>query len=207
MALRITNTRKSVPTYAIVGDGYSEKIYFEQLREAEQLKNIHIKPDLPNRSGKGAPFMRVMDKAVELYEEGYEKVYCIIDVDTIVQQQKLDYYLIQKNRLEKKGIIILECNPCFEMWYLLHFKKTAKLFSNCDAVAVDIKRDTELKDYSKEQNYYHRKNLYKVLRPKLKNAIENALFLEKNREEVSPYFPRAEVFKIFKDLSIIENLK
>ena len=32
--------RKSPPIYAIVGDGYSEKIYFEQLKEAKQFKNI-----------------------------------------------------------------------------------------------------------------------------------------------------------------------
>ena len=204
MASRPIKQRKSPPIYAIVGDGYSEKIYFEQLKESEQFKNIQIKPDLPNRSGKGAGFMRVMAKAEEMLELGYAKIYCLIDFDTVISEDKLGYFLKEKARLEKKGIIVLICNPCFEIWYLLHFKKTGKPFSNCDSVADVLKKETDLTDYSKEQGYYHKKNLYVYLRSKLDTAVKNARFLEIDRDIQGYNFPRAEVFKLIEALNILD---
>lgn len=194
MSSRRNQYRKSIPIYAIVGDGYSEKLYFEQLKAVEQLKNLQIKPDLPNKSGKGATFMRVLNKAHELHTEGYDRVYCLIDFDVILHENKVDLYRKEKAKLEKKGIIVLECNPCFELWYLLHFKKTTKTFSNCESVVSEIRNTTDFKDYSKEQLF--QRNMYKLLQPYITNAVENALFLEKNRDIMGMNYPRAEVFKI-----------
>ena len=207
MASRPIKRRNSLPIYAIVGDGYSEKIYFEQLREVEKIKNIQIKPDLPNRSGKGASFVRVMEKAEQLLEQGYDKVYCIIDFDTVIKEQKTGSFSANKARLEKKGIVVLICNPCFEIWYLLHFKKTGKLFSNCDSVADVLKQETDLTDYSKEQAYYNKKNLYKYLRLKLPTAFENAQFLEIDRDTQGLYFPKAEIFKIIQALVLKQKTR
>lgn len=194
MSSRKNQHRKPIPVYAIVGDGYSEKLYFEQLKAVEQLKNIQVKPDLPNKSGKGASFIRVMNKAQALHTEGYDKVYCLIDFDAILHENKVDLYKKEKAKLEKKGIIVLECNPCFELWYLLHFKKTTKPFSNCDNVVSEIKKITDFKDYSKEQTF--QRNMYKLLQSNVPNAIENALFLEKDRDIMGMNYPRAEVFKV-----------
>jgi hypothetical protein len=196
MSSRKNQHRKSIPVYAIVGDGYSEKIYFEQLKAIEELKNIQVKPDLPRKSGKGASFIRVMRKAQELYTAGYDKVYCLIDFDVVLHENKVDLYKNEKSKLEKKGIIVLECNPCFEIWYLLHFIKTAKPFSNCENVVSDIKNTTDLKEYSKEQAF--QKNMYKALKDKVPEAINNALFLETNRDMMGNNYPRAEVFKVIK---------
>lgn len=137
--------------------------------------------------------MRVMRKAQELCTEGYDKVFCLIDFDTILHENKLELYKNEKAKLEKKGIIVLESNPCFELWYLLHFKKTTKPFLNCDSVTSEIKMTTDLKDYSKEQIF--QKNIYKILKLNMSNAINNAAFLEHNREEMTTNYPRAEVFK------------
>lgn len=198
MSSRKNQHRKSISVYAIVGDGYSEKLYFEQLKAIEQLKNIQVKPDLPNKSGKGASFIRVMNKAQALHAEGYDKVYCLIDFDTVLHENKVDLYKKEKAKLEKKGIIVLECNPCFELWYLLHFKKTTKPFSNCDNVVSEIKNTTDLREYSKKQTF--QKNMYNVLKQRLLTAFENALSLENDREDMSTNYPRAEVFKVFIDI-------
>jgi RloB-like protein len=204
MAVRKSKNRSSTPIYAIVGDGYSEKIYFEQLREMEQIQNIQIKPELPNNSGKGGNFMRIFTKCLDFQEDGYEKIYAIIDFDAVIEEKSFNTYCKEKAKVEKKGIVVLECNPCFEIWYLLHFKKVGKAFSKCDDVATDIKNNTDLKDYSKHQDYYHKKNLYKFLHPHIETAFKNADFLEKDREDKALSFPRAEVFKLIQHLRKIK---
>jgi hypothetical protein len=204
MTTRKSKNRSSIPVCAIVGDGYSEKIYFEQLREMEQIQNIKILPALPNRSGKGGNFMRVFSKCLEFKEEGYEKIYCIIDFDAVLEEKSFEIYKKEKAKAEKRGIVVLECNPCFEIWYLLHFKKVGRAFAKCDDVAVEIKQNTDLKDYSKQQDYYHKTNLYKVLYPLLENALKNAAFLEKDRDDKAKTFPRAEVFKLIQYLNEIK---
>ena len=198
MSSRKIQNRKPLPVYALVGDGYSEKIYFDELKTIEQLRNVQIKPDLPSRSGKGGSFMRVMQKAKELYTEGYDKVFCLIDFDAVIHENKTEEYKTEKGKLEKKGVIVLECNPCFEFWYLLHLQKTAKSFMNCESVVAHIKNTTELKDYSKEQSY--QKLIYQKLRSKMPDAIENASVLEQNRSLMGLNYPRAEVFKAIKEL-------
>jgi hypothetical protein len=80
-----------------------------------------------------------------------------------------------------------------------------KIFSKCDHVANDLVNYTELKDYSKNQVYYHKKNLYKFLYPHLEVALKNAAFLEKDRDDNSFMFPRAEVFKLIQHLREIKN--
>jgi RloB-like protein len=196
MTSRVKKVRSSIPTYAIVGDGYCEKIYFDQLKGVEQLRHISIKPELPQKTG----LSRVLEKAEELHEQGYDKVYCIIDYDVVLSNNQTPYFLKQKAKLEKKGIVVLVCNPCFEVWFLLHYKKTGKLYSNCDSVGKDIKSETDLSDYSKEQQYYQKKQIYKFLRPKLNDAVANAQFLELKREDESLNFPRAEIYKLIQEL-------
>lgn len=71
-------------------------------------------------------------------------------------------------------------------------------------VAVEIKQNTDLKDYSKQQDYYHKTNLYKVLYPLLENALKNAAFLEKDRDDKAKTFPRAEIFKLIQYLNEIK---
>lgn len=52
------NFRKKV---AIVGDGFTEKIYFDQLKELEALDNVIIKPELPGKAHKGGSYKRTIE--------------------------------------------------------------------------------------------------------------------------------------------------
>jgi hypothetical protein len=197
--------RKLLRRIAVVGDGVTEKIYFEQLKEIERIKDVVIKPELPNKSSKGGSYKKAINTAKSLAEEGYDHVYCLIDFDTVLSENKLSDFTQELKGINTKEITIYINNPCFETWVLVHYQKTGKAFSDCDTVGKAVTK--YLKDYCKNEGYLRKKNLYKTLRPQLEtSAIPNAKFLEDNREEKGKNYPRAEVFKFFLKEKIV-NLK
>lgn len=193
---RSDKKRKLLRRIAVVGDGVTEKIYFEQLKEVERVKDVVIKPELPSKSSKGGSYKKAINTAKSLVDEGYDHVYCLVDFDTVLSENKLADFTQEIKGINTKQITVYINNPCFETWVLVHYEKTGKAFSDCDTVGKAITK--HLKDYCKNQEYLRKKNLYKTLRPQLEtNAIPNGEFLENNREEKSNNYPRAEVFKFF----------
>ena len=164
-------SRQGRKVCAIVGDGFIEKIYFENLKSFERRANIQVKPELPDKHGKGGAYVRVLKKALKLkLEEEYDVVYCLIDFDVIISENKLESYFKFKNSCEKKGVVVLEMNPCFEIWFLLHFERTASSLNNCDAVAKILRKNNGMEDYSKSQKYHRKKDFYSFLYDKIKDT-------------------------------------
>lgn len=198
--------RKLLRRIAVVGDGVTEKIYFEQLKELERIKDVVIKPELPSKSSKGSSYKKAINTAKSLVEEGYNHVYCLIDFDTVLSENKLVDFTQELKGINSKEITVYINNPCFETWVLVHYEKTGKIFADCDTVGKVITK--HLKDYCKNQEYLRKKNLYKTLRPHLEtNAIPNAVFLEDDRAAKGNNYPRAEVFKFFLKEKIVKPKK
>lgn len=203
---RADKKRKLIRRIAVVGDGITEKIYFEQLKEAERIKDVVIKPELPGKSSKGGSYKKAINTSQSLVEDGYDHVYCLIDFDTVLSEDKLTEFTQELKGINSKEVTIYINNPCFETWVLVHYEKTGKAFADCDAVGKVITK--HLNDYCKNQEYLRRKNLYKTLRPYLETAaIPNAVFLEIDREEKGNNYPRAEVFKFFLKEKIVKIKK
>lgn len=174
---------------AIVGDGDTERLYFADLRDCDRPDDIHIYPEIPTRIG---DYSCVLDAAIALKAKGHDVVYALIDLDKVVQERQLRTYQQHKARAMKKGVTVLENNPCFEFWVLLHFKHTSKVFSGCESVVKDVKR--HIPQYAKCGP-----NLYRTCKDRiLQHAIPNAEKLEVDRELQGPGYPRAEVFKLLK---------
>lgn len=194
--------RPLLPVAAIVGDGYGEQIYFQQVKESMGTTHLLIRPELPNRSGRGGGFNRVFKKAKVLKEEGCDHVFCLVDMDVVYRERNLSAYQTEKKRLEKQGVTIIESNPCFEVWFLLHFLRTSRLFDDCADVERILRQETDLTDYSKDQKYIVK--LSQVLWLRLReHALPNAMWLENQQEkDKSANFPRCEVFRIFEVLKI-----
>jgi hypothetical protein len=198
--------RKFIRRISVVGDGVTEKIYFEQLKELERIKDVVIKPELPSKSSKGGSYKKAINTAKSLVEEGYDHVYCLIDFDTVLSENKLAEFTQELRETDSKKITVYINNPCFETWVLVHFEKTGKAFADCDTVGKAITK--HLKDYCKNQEYLRKKNLYKTLRPQLEtDAIHNAAFLEDDRAAKGNNYPRAEVFKFFLKEKIVKPKK
>lgn len=194
MARHTKNFKAKNKGIAIVGDGLCEKLYFDQMKAHEKL-TTQIKPELPNSGS----WKTVFDKVEELLEKEYDLIYCIIDYDTVLSQNALADYNVRKAKLiNTEKVKIYECNPCFEIWYLLHYEPTTRPFENCDAVFPKLKK--HISDYQKTIKYYQNKQIYSFLKENQQKAIANAERLEKDRKDFSKNYPRAEMYKLISEL-------
>jgi hypothetical protein len=181
-------------TVAIVGDGQMERIYFIDLRDTDRPKNLTIYPDFPRKIGN---FMGVLDKAIDLSSD-YDTVFALIDVDKIIQDKQQAKYEKLKKDAAGKGVIVLENNPCTEIWILLHFLNTGKLFTNCDEVSKQICKPNRIENYNKSEKFLSQAGLYRNFRHLIRDAaIPNARMLEKDRKSKDVLYPRAELFRFF----------
>lgn len=181
-------------TVAIVGDGQTERIYFSDVRDTDRPKNLTIFPDYPRKIGS---YKGVLERAIALTDD-YDRVYALIDLDKILQDGQNGSYAQDKAQALTAGVIVLENNPCFEIWPLLHFVQTSRLFNTCNEVVGKLRHRDCIPNYEKSERFLQNARLYKTYKPLLsERAIPNARQLENNREEKDPQFPRAETFRFF----------
>ncbi len=117
-------------------------------------------------------------------ESEYTKVFWVVDFDVIQKEttearkgtktQIQQFAEFRKELKDYDNVEVLVNNPCLEFWLLLHFEQTARYFTRC----IDAERRLKkyLADYKKTEQYYKKsdKDTYKKLKPKLKQAIDNA---------------------------------
>ena len=120
---RRPSSREPLARFLIVCEGeVTEPIYFKDLRHAERgIIKLEIVP--------GGDPKTVVQRAVEMKKESerearrrqdanlrYDSVWCVFDIDEhpFVPEAK---HLAQAN-----AINIAVSNPCFELWFLLHFQ-------------------------------------------------------------------------------------
>jgi hypothetical protein len=164
--------------FSFVVDGKCERWYLQSLQQHEKV-NINLEPKLPQKKILSVQFAQVEELA-----EGSEKVFWIIDFDTILKEtqevkkdRKTPLHEFQElyNKAKKnEKIIIIVNNPCLEYWFLLHFEQTSKFFSTYEKLEKSVKK--YLTDYEKTEKYYKnsRQNIYQRLKPHLPTARANA---------------------------------
>ncbi|MDZ7772205.1 MAG: hypothetical protein U5K31_05615 [Balneolaceae bacterium] len=86
---RKTGGRRLKKSIAIVGDGYVEHYYFQNMRdhEEDELRWIDVLPRLPEATGS---FDKAINKAIELVERGVDQAFAVIDMDKILSDGKED---------------------------------------------------------------------------------------------------------------------
>lgn len=199
---REKRTKEIRKSYAIVGEGITEFFYFDGFRNAERdlLKkyNVTLKPDKP----KHPDYSDIIAKAKSLLMKEFDVVFCLIDMDYInADNVRKQAYLKEKAacvKLHKDAIYIIESNPAFEFWLLLHFIFTDRQFRNCDEVIAELKKSGRLEKYEKSIEYFSKNNLYSQLRDRLETAIDNArgTSVDINNHHVS----YSRVFEVFEQL-------
>ncbi len=209
---RVRNTPiQTKPSFAIVVDGDCEVWYLQMLKRNERSIAINIDPKIPHRKKLSEQYISVLN-----FSKVYTKVFWIIDFDVISNEtkkakkgsktilQEFENY-INDIKQNYENVIILVNNPCLEFWFLLHFEDTSRLFTNCIEVEKQLKK--YLKNYEKTQKYYTKqdKDIYLVLKPKLRDALKNAKKLgqfnikdsNKAMTEMQLFFETVEFGKLF----------
>lgn len=125
---------------AIIGDGKTEFAYIESLKIAfkEKLSEFSLRPRLPKDSS-----VKELGRFIENNLD-YDKVLCIIDMDTKLKKQKelTDYLELKQKYRKKSHVIFFETHPCTELWFYYHFQYTTCEFGLYEP---ELKRQLERK--------------------------------------------------------------
>lgn len=173
-------TPKTNPTFAVVVDGDTEFWYLQMLKRNERQIRVKIKPEIPQKKS----IEQQYNKVCKLAEEEFDKVFWIIDFDTILKedreakkgnQKPSEKFINYRNKLLKnKKVVVIVNNPCLEYWFLLHYIKTTKTFSSCSDAEKELKKYIE--EYEKTKDFFTKQNqdIYSKLKPYLSTALKNA---------------------------------
>ncbi|MDF1675057.1 MAG: RloB family protein [Vicingaceae bacterium] len=174
---------KGSKAFAFVVDGNTEVWYLQMLKRNERKLNINIEPKLPSKKSIPEQY-----KMVEQLAEDYTKVFWIVDYDVIIKETleskkgtetSEQLFIRLKEKVEKnENVIVVINNPCIEFWFLLHFEKTTKFFTNCNLAEKQLKK--YLKDYVKTRKYFTKQDndIYLRLKENLNEAKKNSTGLK-----------------------------
>lgn len=184
---------KGSSAFAFVVDGDTEVWYLQMFKRNERELNINIEPKLPSKKNIPEQFKMVKDLA-----EVYTKVFWIVDYDVIAKETREakkgvetseQLFIKLKEKAEKfDNIIVVVNNPCIEFWFLLHFEKTSKLFTDCNSAEKQLKK--HLTDYEKTRKYFTKQynDIYLKLKHKLSDAKVNSENLKFDKYNTSKAF-------------------
>lgn len=185
---------KNPGTYLIliVVEGKKTEYDYFQLMKKE-LKLDTAKIEIVSASG-GDP-LKVVEKANELYnqqknkrynKQPFEKVFCVFDYDNRPDKYEAAIKAAKDYEFEPPITSI----PCFEFWYLLHYRYSDRPFHDCNEATKEVEKELQKQGVIKtDENYQKKLDLYDSLRPQLERAIANAEKLIKRQEEENQRFP------------------
>ena len=168
--------------FAVVVDGQTEYWYLQMLKQNEPNILFDITPKILQKKNIDQQYELV----IALSEEEYDKVFWIVDLDVLLKEERekksnsssLQKFLAYYKSLSKnQKVVVIVNNPCLEYWFLLHFRKTTKVFAACADAEKEVSQ--HLKDYEKTEKFFKKSNndIYKQLKPYLKTAISHATAL------------------------------
>ena len=186
--------RKSI---LIVCEGSkTEPIYFNSLKSNLRLSMVEVEI-----VGEGAAPITVVNRAIELRQERrrvaktsvgratYDVVYCVIDVEA----PKAESLLRAVNKAEGNRLEVILSNPCFEYWYILHFRKTSAPFNTSQDAKSALRQEHPA--YCESDT-----TIFDVVYPMTANAIKHSKEVLKEQhndaEDLDDCNPSTHVHKI-----------
>lgn len=142
-------------TALILGEGPTEFFYFKSL--CDVYKNITIKPDYPKHTS----IKELELKIEEGVAMGYNRIFCVIDMDTKdteperTQYAKLKAKYAKPINKPKKGIYcnveFFETHRCTELFFLYYFRYTSRSYENQEVLITDLNKSVA---YQKTADFF-----------------------------------------------------
>lgn len=154
-------TRSVHPRILILCEGQTEEVYFNSLKKEFRHTGVEIPRSKFNTAKQLVGQAIEMQKKAKREENPYDDVFVVVDHDP---QAKLHESFDQARQA---NITLIYSNPCFELWYLLHFiPYSTAAFNHCDDVNKQLRR--HIPDYHKGRDYSS------ILNSNRNTAIQNA---------------------------------
>lgn len=177
---------------AVIGEGPTEQYY---LLSIQGLMAANVYPKVVKD---GMEYLTA--RVEECIAEGYDKIYCLIDMDNKSgKKEKAEYNAFLKRYSGKKirnrqtgeetEIIIIENHPCLEIWFYYYFRLTTGLYSsyeNINPLKPELRRF--LPEYEKRIDFFKKcGGLHQYLTAKggsIENAIKNSEISMRHHSDV-----------------------
>lgn len=114
-------TEDTNKTILIVGEGQTEKLYFESF----PVLTLTVKAiDLAGQSK--LKLIESTEKIVQSSDTVYDEVWCVFDMDVKKGEKEFSDYDNAINQGQSKGYKIAHSNDAFELWFYLHYQYTVQ---------------------------------------------------------------------------------
>ena len=163
----------------ILGEGPTEFYYFNSLRDI--VKGLTVKPDYPKHTS----IKELEEKIENGITDGYDRIFCVIDMDTKdVESERTQYARLKKKYAKpvnkpKKGIYcevhFFETRRCTELFFLYYFRYTARMYNDQSELLLDLNKQCGYEktiDFFKKSRGLH--SYFEKRGGKLDKAISNA---------------------------------
>lgn len=191
--------RKSNKLILIICEGKdTETAYFENFNSKYTKVQVKIadKSSKGKNKGKATDPENLVKKAAafkkenEIDEKNGDRVWCVFDIDINYNNNnavtsKINEIQRAKAHADKNKIRLGMSNPCFELWYLLHFEYTTANMKNYTEVQRRLSK--YIIDYDKT------KDVYSLLKDKIDIALKNSKKLKKHFEALGRLMPDTEI--------------
>lgn len=163
----------------ILGEGPTEFYYFNSLRDI--VKGLTVKPDYPKHTS----IKELEEKIENGITDGYDRIFCVIDMDTKdVEPEHAQYARLKKKYAKpvnkpKKGIYcevhFFETHRCTELFFLYYFRYTARMYNDQSELLLDLNKQCGYEktiDFFKKSKGLH--SYFEKRGGKLGMAVSNA---------------------------------
>lgn len=167
---------------AVIGEGPTEQYY---LLSIQGIWPVNIYPKIVKD---GMDYL--ISKVEDCLADGYDKVYCLIDMDNKSGQKEKDAYASFLRRFAGKKfknnqtggfseVIIIENHPCLEIWFYYYFRLTTGVYSSYEKLnPLKPELRKYLPEYEKRIEFFKKcGGLHQYLTAKggdIMKAIENS---------------------------------
>lgn len=165
---KVSRKAKKIILIGAEGKNQTERKYFKAFNQVQSEYKI-----MAGKGNNTDPVGVVEDllksaKQEELDLKDGDMLACFIDVDF---KNGRDQELRAAMKLARQNnISVFLSNPCFEIWYLLHFRYSTKLYGSNEEVIKEL--GSYISDYSKS------KDVYDLIENKIDQALLNTKRLE-----------------------------
>lgn len=189
-------TRKQKPLILIIAEGknVTESQYFESFQR--QHSGFNIKVLTPGNITDPAGMQRKTlqywkDKGLD--EKQGDAAFIVLDLDCSSEKAQRIKKLAERSIITK----FIVSNPCFEVWFLLHFRYFTHAYASSTEAIKDLKKFIP--------GYEKNTDVAPIIADNLGTAMENAKRLKDYFDEISAEWP-SENRNPYSDVPIIINI-
>lgn len=178
------------------GNNKTEKYYFSSFNRSRGEYIVHMARGNDTDPVKIVRSVCDSIKKEELDFANGDLAFCTVDTDTdIAKQGQIDeaIKIAHDNNIE-----LILSNPCFEIWFLMHFTYSTKYYPSTTAVTNELEKF--IPEYRKSRNVFDK------VSPHTETAKQNAINLEQHhadaghKEKSMECNPSSEAYKIVEKL-------